>query len=231
MMAGGVCKTATRCAIGGRIAIDTRNDLLFNTTGTIGERPARGARKAIMAQRRYRRLTRGVCGAAGLALVLAGCEGAPEAPPPNARHTLVTLAPADGGAGESTGISQIAISRDELHACVAKRQSFTANEAAFAKRDVDIAAQRDDLNARQAAMAVDHKTISSHDRKAVDAYNARLQALQHDINAYNQLVNSSNAEKHTNNGMVDDFNAHCAGRAYYQDDMDAVEKDFPGAVI
>jgi hypothetical protein len=161
--------------------------------------------------------------------LLAGCADDTPTSAPN--HKLVTLAPADGGAADALGLNLNALSRTDLAACVAKKQTLQHDEAAFALQNGDLAARRAALQTQQAAILSDRSAVQGTNRVAVAAYNARLQAFQHLTNAYNADAEAQNERQRVYETVVVAFNTECAGHSYYQDDMDAVLKDYPDVTL
>lgn len=105
------------------------------------------------------------------------------------------------------------LTRDELTVCVAYEN--TINE-----RSEFIETQAEKLNVIQRGIEGERLLVNATDRTAVTMFNER-------IAKYRFVVNLHNQEVRRQNDNVAQFNATCAGKAYYQSDMRAIRAEPP----
>ena len=163
-----------------------------------------------------------------LACLLAGCAGdkaAPvaDAPPP---RQLVSFGAAPG----APPANPAPLTRDQLHACVGESQQVHQGSAGAQTVTEDQFKRQDALKARQAELEA-QKPAKGSDNATIAAYNKKVRDLNADFSALQRENRASNAKVGGINEAAQKFNADCSGRSFYQDDLDAVKSDFPGAQL
>jgi len=150
---------------------------------------------------------------------LAGCAAdAPE----NPRHRLATFGPAPGSTLGPVGVPQIALSPVQLGNCLRVFGQASADNLEYPRLDAALDARRRALDRAHLRLEAERPPPhASHDQ--VGKFNAAIAADTADVVAFNQAVLGSNQRKQVTAGLVAEFNAQCAGRAYFLDERDRIE--------
>ena len=161
-------------------------------------------------------------------LLAAGCAGdkaAPVADAPPPRQLVSFGQPPGAPPADPTPLT-----RDQLHACVGYSQQVHQGGAGVQSTQADQMKRQEALKARQAELEA-QKPAKGSDNATIAAYNKKVRDLNADFVALQRENAASNAQAGGVNGAAQKFNAGCSGRSFYQDDLDAVKPDFPGAQL
>jgi chromosome segregation ATPase len=123
------------------------------------------------------------------------------------------------------------MSADALRSCVSRQVQARREQEELAGPNATNAQRRDDLAKRQDSLEADRKALDPKNNAAVKAFNAKAAAFKADREALNRDVAAANARTDKHNALLASIAADCRGRSFYQDDFDAVMKDFPDAKL
>lgn len=124
-----------------------------------------------------------------------------------------------GVTGRKTYSSPNVLKPDDLRACLQQEAAINelgelidADEVALQKRAEQIDQMGRSLDNRQARVDV-------YSKASVDAYNREVDRHRKAVAEYNLATPVFNARAADFNNRVQGFNANCAGKSYYEDDM------------
>jgi hypothetical protein len=161
--------------------------------------------------------------AACLLLCACGTEPPPAAPSAtDSKHKLVMLAPIGGETDSTRSFIGEPLSRDQLRDCVRQQRAIDVESDAMQGVEATINHRRDTLEAEERSIDAQRPRIDTKSQRAVDAFNATVNAHVTAVNLYNADIGKATERLQALNEKIDAFNTGCAGRSYYLDDMNAV---------
>lgn len=118
---------------------------------------------------------------------------------PAARPAPASTAPAAAPAGARTlsgnsGANTAVLTRDELRACLNRRDGFSTRLNAIEAARTELDTEREAIAAEQAALKVERESMGGV-KGDVDAMNVRMKAFQADVEAWNKRVAEFNEVK------------------------------------
>ncbi len=126
-----------------------------------------------------------------------------------------------GLTGRKTYASPNVLKPAELRACLQQEaeinevgERIDADEIILQPKAAEIDQMGRDLDTRQARVDV-------YSKASVDAYNREVDQHRKAVADYNRQLAGFNAGAADFNNRVQGFNANCAGKSYYEDDMQA----------
>lgn len=159
-------------------------------------------------------------------LLILLCPAASQAAAP--ARALGSFAPAPGAAPPA---DQAPLSPEALRSCVDRQLQARREQDELAAPNAGNSQRRDDLAKRLEELEQERKVLDAKNNAAVKAFNAKAAALKTDQNALSRDVGAANSRIGAHNALIASIASDCRGRSFYQDDMDAVMKDFPGAKL
>lgn len=111
------------------------------------------------------------------------------------------------------------LSASELAACLEKQRRLETSDATLDATAAAIESTESRLIARLADIERAAATLNQYDAAAVDRHNAKVRTLQGEAAALERKIAAFNQSVEELNTMAESFNANCAGRSYYTEDL------------
>jgi hypothetical protein len=136
------------------------------------------------------------------------------------RGRRVRLSGAGLGAGAKT--AGPTLTRDELRACIALQNSINREADVIDLESARMEQEKNRLDNYSALIDIQRIGLDSYNPYAVDAFNGMVRSHRLMVSNYNAKSLHFNQRVLTQNAGVLQFNSTCAGKAYYESDMQAV---------
>lgn len=132
------------------------------------------------------------------------------------------------GAGSALAANKAAgaklLTRDELRACLKQEKSNKARADEAAKMQAELDRTKADIAREDAALKAEAPAVNVADEAAVNALKARAQALDDQIDGYNQRLPKFNDFVHALDADRADYKTRCADRKYDEKDYFAIQR-------
>ena len=132
------------------------------------------------------------------------------------------------GRGLRRGISFAGptLSREQLKQCVSTELEIDRTSGAAEEESIqlDVAASR--LEQLASRLAQSEVSVNEYSEASVSAHNHLIDQYNEELEAYNARIPTAQARMEAVNRRIDSFNAACADKAYYLDDMTVVERSW-----
>lgn len=138
---------------------------------------------------------------------------------PSLDANLVTI-PTIGKAEGAKAFGLKALTLDELTTCAVKAATLHHEEAVIRQDDGVLKRRMDTLNVQQQELESRRTRINYYNQRDVDAYNMMAKQQNGEAKQYNVDVAKYNKRLIAADGLVNDFNASCAQRAFRKSDRD-----------
>jgi ElaB/YqjD/DUF883 family membrane-anchored ribosome-binding protein len=126
--------------------------------------------------------------------------------------------------GSGTGVyhGKPVLSREALRECVARQDELSAASAELERMEASLAAETAGIDELNALIERREALVNRYSQQSVDEFNALVDRQRRAVHGYNEKLSQMNERFAAHNRSVDLFNANCADREYYEDDMQAV---------
>jgi hypothetical protein len=133
---------------------------------------------------------------------------------------------ATGGSSSTGGQSpsgKPVLSRAALETCVREAHSLDDLNDSHQSDKAKVENDRREIQKLNAKIDEARDDVDTSSRRSVNAFNAKLAAAKTRLADFNATIDRLNTQAAAFNTRVDSFNASCNGKAYFQDDLLAVE--------
>jgi hypothetical protein len=117
------------------------------------------------------------------------------------------------------------LTRAELRECMNREDRLKARQGAMQKDQAAHDAILLELAQQAIAMADEQRTIDVTDQKAIDDFNARVEARNRRVEAQNERALEANRLVIELNREAADFTTECSARTYHFKDKEAIEAE------
>lgn len=117
------------------------------------------------------------------------------------------------------------MSRNELRTCQTYEKSLNAKLAEIQRLDTDAKEKADTINQLEEEIVQRKKTVDNYSEESVNSYNKMIDNHKKLTEKYNAWIPILNSEVDKYKKSEEGFNKHCANKAYYLDDMDAISAE------
>lgn len=129
------------------------------------------------------------------------------------------------GIGRGAGHAGPVMSRDELRFCVNQDDRIDNLEQAITELEGAAASERLQLEASERALADAKAGVDVYSQQSVDGFNRMVDRHAELVDQYNATLPRVNEKISVRNEAVHTYNTVCAERAYYEDDLAAVNAE------
>lgn len=161
-------------------------------------------------------------------LILAPVLHAQTAPPKPAAPPKKPAATAPAKKGEASLGSGTAagklLTRDELRECIARRDTLRTTRTSVEGRNDGLKRELETLTAASTQLKTDRETLDTSSAEAVAAYNARAEARNAGIDAWDKRSADLRKEADALNTEQALWDLECGNRRYREDDEIALKK-------
>lgn len=114
------------------------------------------------------------------------------------------------------------LTRDQLRQCVAEQNTINTLESEMDRLRASLTQSEASINRLEAQISEQQPLIDRYSQESVDSFNALIDQHKRLVDAHNAKLPVTNISVEKVNSAVDRFNAKCADRVYYENDMQAV---------
>ena len=112
------------------------------------------------------------------------------------------------------------LSESQLETCVRSEREIDSQEAKFESAEYDAARQQlEDLSRK---IDISNITVDRYSQASIDEHNALIDTYNKLLGDFEPLESEYNSKAESFGLLVDRFNRDCAGKRYYDSDMQAV---------
>ncbi len=116
------------------------------------------------------------------------------------------------------------LTKEELRVCLNRQTEVKAQEAAMVKEKADITGAQDELVRTGDELKQRIETLDRTNAEAVSSYNEAQQAREARIEAFQKRVDAFNARVLENQAEREAFGTRCNNRRYFEEDEQAIRK-------
>lgn len=124
------------------------------------------------------------------------------------------------GWGDTT--TNAAMSKSMLRVCLSESMTIGEYEPVLDKMQEKLTALEKRVERNETIFNHNDENVDEYSQASVDRYNKSLENLNASIDSYNNLFKKYETIYNRYDSAINEFNEKCEGRAYYQDDYDAV---------
>lgn len=117
------------------------------------------------------------------------------------------------------------LDRTELKDCVIRHEALDESQARLDSTSSDLETLEQSLQRDSKKIEEDRLAVDQYSRAAVDQFNLTLEEHQRAVDRSRERVDKYNLAAARNKNDADSFNAKCAERWYYLDDMRSVLRE------
>jgi chromosome segregation ATPase len=129
------------------------------------------------------------------------------------------------GVRRGSGFPGPTLSRQQLKQCVLSEAEI--NRLSHASDEESIHLENAALRLENLGLMVarSEASVDEYSQQSVNSHNRLIEQYNQELEEYNARIPGAQARQSAVNRRIDTFNSACADRAYYLDDMAAVEKE------
>lgn len=152
----------------------------------------------------------------GLALLLGLGLHSPDA------HSRRGVRIRSSGLRRGTSHAGPVMSRDELRRCVQQESTLNVDGESLDRDEAELAEKQRAIDSIEQTLERRKVSLDRSSQDAIDSYNGLVARHRRLVRAYNESIAPYNKRVAAYQDAQNSFNATCAGKVYYEDDMQAV---------
>jgi hypothetical protein len=134
--------------------------------------------------------------------------------------TKAASQPREGGFGKGSGPL---LSREQLRQCLTEQDRLKQEAADVLQTQKTLESDRAEIDRTGVELKADKDTLDRTSQAAIDAFNARIQAREKQVEAYKVAAPAFNDRVDKLDAAKQSFAKDCADRRYREDDYDAIK--------
>ncbi len=134
--------------------------------------------------------------------------------------TKAAAQPREGGFGKSNGPL---LTRDQLRQCMTEQDRLKQETADILQTQKALEIDRAEIDRTGVELKADKETLDRTSQAAIDAFNAKIQAREKQVEAYKVAAPAFNDRFDKLDAAKQAFAKDCADRRYREDDYDAIK--------